>query len=57
LIALLVGHKPLVGLDPVKMINMVRGRLAVDAVNGWQEETWKAAGFRFYRLGTASNEK
>jgi len=57
LIALLVGHKPLVALDPVKLANQVRGRLAVDAVNCWQEKTWRAAGFRFYRLGATSNEK
>jgi len=56
LIALLVGHKPLVALDPVKLVDQVRCRLAVDAVNGWQEKTWKAAGFRFYRIGATSFE-
>jgi UDP-N-acetyl-D-mannosaminuronate dehydrogenase len=56
LIVLLVGHKPLVAIDPVKIKNLVRGRLAVDTVNGWQEKIWKAAGFRFYRLGAAAHE-
>jgi UDP-N-acetyl-D-mannosaminuronic acid dehydrogenase len=56
LIALLAGHKPLLALDPSKLINIVRGHLAVDAVNGWPEVTWKAAGFRLYRLGAASHE-
>jgi UDP-N-acetyl-D-mannosaminuronic acid dehydrogenase len=56
LIALLVGHKPLLTLDPEKMKNLVRGHLAVDAVNGWQEKTWKAAGYQYYRLGAALQE-
>jgi UDP-N-acetyl-D-mannosaminuronic acid dehydrogenase len=51
LIALMVAHTPLLKLTPGEIAQMSRARLVVDAVNGWQPESWKAAGFQFYRLG------
>lgn len=53
LIALLVGHKPLRELDPIKVKGLMGRSLALDAVNGWPEELWRGAGFHLYRLGLA----
>ncbi len=51
LVLLLVGHAQLRELDPAQVAGMTPARLAVDTVNGWNTETWKAAGFHLYRLG------
>jgi UDP-N-acetyl-D-mannosaminuronic acid dehydrogenase len=48
---LLVAHLPLKELQPAKAAGWMRGRLAVDAVNGWDLQPWRQAGFQLYRLG------
>ena len=30
---------------------MTRARLVVDAVNGWEADEWRSAGFKVIRLG------
>jgi UDP-N-acetyl-D-mannosaminuronic acid dehydrogenase len=50
-ILLLVKHTTFKGLDPAKVARLTPARIAIDAVNGWPPETWKAAGFRLYKLG------
>jgi UDP-N-acetyl-D-mannosaminuronic acid dehydrogenase len=51
LAVLLVAHKPLVDVQPAQAAAWMRGRLVVDAVNGWDAQSWQQAGFRIYRLG------
>ncbi len=51
LILLLVGHSDFLKLDPVDLAGKTPARLAVDAVNGWKDAAWKAAGFRLAKLG------
>ena len=48
---LLVGHEELRNLDPENTANMTAARIAIDCVNGWQQEAWRQNGFTFYRLG------
>jgi UDP-N-acetyl-D-mannosaminuronic acid dehydrogenase len=53
-VVLLVGHTSLTDLDPRILIQQTPARIAVDTVNGWQPETWQAAGFDLYRLGVGN---
>jgi UDP-N-acetyl-D-mannosaminuronic acid dehydrogenase len=48
---LLVAHTPLKTLQPERAAALMRGRVAVDTVNGWSPQAWQAAGFHLYRLG------
>ena len=48
---LLVAHKPLIELQPSQAAAWMRGRLVVDAVNGWDAHSWRQAGFGISRLG------
>ena len=48
---LLVGHRELKELDPVRMQGLTPARWAVDTVGGWKEQSWTKAGFKFIRLG------
>jgi UDP-N-acetyl-D-mannosaminuronic acid dehydrogenase len=48
---LLVAHAPLKAIQPGQVAAWMRGRLALDAVNGWETAPWLQAGFRLYRLG------
>lgn len=54
LLLLLVSHAPLRQLDPRQIAARTPARCAVDAVNGWPLETWRAAGFQVLRLGAAT---
>jgi UDP-N-acetyl-D-mannosaminuronic acid dehydrogenase len=51
LAVLLVAHRPLVEIQPAQATAWMRGRLVVDAVNGWDLQSWHQAGFTIYRLG------
>ncbi len=51
LVLLLVGHSPLKDIQPAYAGSHMRGRVAVDAVNGWDAQAWQASGFRLVRLG------
>jgi UDP-N-acetyl-D-mannosaminuronic acid dehydrogenase len=48
---LLVGHTVLKELDPAVVIRQTTARVVVDAVGGWNSQTWKNAGFTYYRVG------
>jgi UDP-N-acetyl-D-mannosaminuronic acid dehydrogenase len=48
---LLVAHAPLKNIQPKEAAAWMRGRLAIDTVNGWPALPWQAAGFRLFRLG------
>lgn len=50
---LLVAHAPLKSIQPGQVITLMRGRLAVDTVNGWPLQLWQDAGFRLYRLAVS----
>lgn len=54
LLALMVPHTPLVGLNPGYVAGRTPARLAVDAVNGWPRQAWEAAGFQVFRLGVGA---
>jgi UDP-N-acetyl-D-mannosaminuronic acid dehydrogenase len=51
LVLLLVAHRPLKELRPDQAASLMRGRMAVDAVNGWDAPSWQREGFTLYRLG------
>jgi UDP-N-acetyl-D-mannosaminuronic acid dehydrogenase len=53
-ILLLVGHREFKALDPKKLWESTPARLAIDAVNGWDRETWTRAGFKIFRLGVGN---
>jgi UDP-N-acetyl-D-mannosaminuronic acid dehydrogenase len=48
---LLVAHRPLREIQPAQAAALMRGRVAVDVVNGWEAQAWQQAGFSLYRLG------
>jgi UDP-N-acetyl-D-mannosaminuronic acid dehydrogenase len=48
---LLVGHRELKELNPVKVQKLTTARLVVDTVCGWEEQSWTEAGFMVSRLG------
>ncbi len=51
---LLVAHPEFKALDPVELRGLTPARIAVDTVNGWDQERWRAAGFTLRRLGDGS---
>ena len=51
LLILLVGHKEFKDIDPRQIFRLTTARLVVDAVGGWDEQSWSDAGFTVYRLG------
>lgn len=51
LAVLLVAHKQLIDVQPAQAAGWMRSRLVVDAVNGWDSESWQQAGFGVHRLG------
>jgi UDP-N-acetyl-D-mannosaminuronic acid dehydrogenase len=55
LLVLLVSHRELKELDPLKLCEITRARLAVDAVGGWDIHSWKNAGFILFQLGVGDN--
>jgi UDP-N-acetyl-D-mannosaminuronic acid dehydrogenase len=48
---LLVGHTPLVGLQPENVAQLTPAGVIVDTVNGWPGEAWQAAGFHVFKIG------
>ena len=50
-ILLLVAHSQFKELDTENIAEMMTGRVAVDAINGWNVEKWQEAGFELTRLG------
>ena len=48
---LLVSHSQFIKIDPFIIGEISSARIAFDTVNGWQKESWQAAGFSFFRLG------
>jgi UDP-N-acetyl-D-mannosaminuronic acid dehydrogenase len=51
LLVLLVGHRELKELDPFRLQGLTPARLALDTVGGWDEQSWKKAGYKIRRLG------
>jgi UDP-N-acetyl-D-mannosaminuronic acid dehydrogenase len=51
LVALLVPHSPLLALTPAQLAAITPARLLIDAVDGFRDPAWEAAGFQIYRLG------
>jgi len=56
-ILLLVDHAEFRDLKPVKLKKQMPGDVAVDTRGVWSPEDWKAAGYRFHRLGTGQGKK
>jgi UDP-N-acetyl-D-mannosaminuronic acid dehydrogenase len=50
-LVLLVGHRELKELDPLKIKNISSAEWAIDTVGGWDKKLWTKAGFKFIRLG------
>ncbi len=48
---LLVNHAEFKQLNPAAVAAKTKARIVVDAVNGWNDETWKKAGFDVHVLG------
>jgi UDP-N-acetyl-D-mannosaminuronic acid dehydrogenase len=57
LLVLLVGHRELKELDPQQIYQITPARVAIDTVNGWEEQSWNAAGFKFIRLGVGNKDR
>ena len=54
-LVLLVAHAPLRSLVPEDIAAKTETRVALDAVNGWDANAWKAAGFSLFRLGVGTD--
>jgi UDP-N-acetyl-D-mannosaminuronic acid dehydrogenase len=54
-VVLLVAHSLLLRLTPDQVAGKTSARILVDAVGGWDEAQWNAAGFCLYRLGNGKN--
>ncbi len=50
-VILLVAHGEFKLLDADFIASAMKGRVAIDAVNGWDAKVWKNAGFALTRLG------
>ena len=53
-VVLLVPHDELKSMDAELVAASMPGRVVVDAVNGWDAETWQQAGFTLTRLGVSA---
>ncbi len=51
IILLLVGHSQFKELKPTDLKDLSKAKFAIDAVNGWNRETWLKAGFDYFHLG------
>ena len=51
LLLLLVRHTEFLKYDPNEIASKTNARLVVDCVNGWDPDSWSAAGFQVFRLG------
>jgi UDP-N-acetyl-D-mannosaminuronic acid dehydrogenase len=54
---LLVGHRELKELDPIRIRELTAARWAIDTVGGWDRHLWIKAGFSFVRLGDGKHAK
>ncbi|RJP52134.1 MAG: nucleotide sugar dehydrogenase [Anaerolineaceae bacterium] len=54
-IMLMVKHTVFSQLDPAEILKKTKARIVVDAVNGWDRETWQGAGFKLFRLGDSKS--
>ncbi len=54
---LLVGHRELKEIDPIRLKELTPARWALDTVGGWDTQSWTEAGFKFYRLGDGKHAK
>jgi len=57
LIVLLVLHSSFLNLVPAQVAGLTPARLVVDAVNGFDRQTWESAGFRIFCLGNGKNNR
>jgi len=57
LIVLLVPHSSFLNLVPAQVAGLTPARLVVDAVNGFDRQTWESAGFRIFCLGNGKNNR
>jgi UDP-N-acetyl-D-mannosaminuronic acid dehydrogenase len=48
---LLVGHRELKELDPIRIRELTSARWVIDTVGGWDRQLWTKVGFSFVRLG------
>lgn len=48
---LLVKHTQFTNLDPIEISAQSRARVVIDCVNSWDDQHWKDAGFKVFRLG------
>ena len=51
IILLLVGHGQFKALAPLEVKNLSKANIVIDAVNGWDGEAWRLAGFKYFHLG------
>lgn len=56
MLVLLVGHTMLRQLDPRRVASVTPARTALDAVNGWPDQSWQEAGFQMHRLGVSGRK-
>ena len=60
ILLLLVGHEEFKKINPQDLKIQTKAKTAIDAVNGWDRQTWLEAGFEFFHLGrweTLAHEK
>jgi len=50
-IVLLVKHTVFGLFNPQEIKKKTKARIVIDTVNGWNSETWKYNGFKFFRIG------
>jgi len=53
-ILLLVAHTEIAHLSPADVAGRTSARIAIDTVNAWEAESWRQAGFTFFRMGAPS---
>jgi UDP-N-acetyl-D-mannosaminuronic acid dehydrogenase len=53
---LLVGHRELKELVPVRLQGLTTARWAIDTVGGWNKQPWIKAGFKLIRLGVGKQD-
>lgn len=54
-LVLLVGHRELKELDPLRVKKITSAQWVIDTVGGWDRQRWTDAGFKFTRLGDGRN--
>jgi UDP-N-acetyl-D-mannosaminuronic acid dehydrogenase len=54
-LVLLVGHRELKELDPLRVKKLSSAQWVIDTVGGWDRQLWMDAGFKFSRLGDGRN--